>query len=153
MQQTYGRTPMPKFGFNKVANWNHTSAWVFFCKFAAYFQNTFFYEDTWVAASERYLCNEVRSLQLFPTIWKLNKNKELTMSTQKITAWGPWGSFTYLANIPVRYVTALITNTFLIKKWKCTRKLRGVSMFKPKYLLEMNWSIKVCTEQKNEVFH
>ena len=99
MQQTYGRIPMPKCGFNKVANWNHTSAWVFFCKFAAYFQNTFFYEDTWVAASERYLCNEVHSLQPFPTIWKLNKNKELTMSTQKITVWGPWGSFTYLASI------------------------------------------------------
>ena len=44
MQQTYRRTPMPKCDFNKVANqlyWNHTSVWVFSCKFAAYFQNTF----------------------------------------------------------------------------------------------------------------
>ena len=44
MQQIYWRTPMPKCGFNKVAKqlyWNHTSAWVFSCKFAAYFQNTF----------------------------------------------------------------------------------------------------------------
>ena len=24
--------------------WNHTSAWLFSCKFAAYFQNTFFQE-------------------------------------------------------------------------------------------------------------
>ena len=35
---------MPKCDFNKVAlqlYWNHTSAWVFSCKFAAYFQNTF----------------------------------------------------------------------------------------------------------------
>ena len=34
MQQIYMRTPMPKCDFN-------TSAWVFSCKFAAYFQNTF----------------------------------------------------------------------------------------------------------------
>ena len=43
MQQVYSRTHMPKSDFNKVAlqlYWNHTSAWVFFCKFAAYFQNT-----------------------------------------------------------------------------------------------------------------
>ena len=35
---------MSKCGFNKVGKelyWNHTSAWVFSCKFAAYFQNTF----------------------------------------------------------------------------------------------------------------
>ena len=33
------KTPMPKFDFNKVAKqlyWNHTSAWVFSCKFSAY---------------------------------------------------------------------------------------------------------------------
>ena len=44
MQQIYRRTPMPKCGFNKAANqlyWNHTSAWVFSCKFTVYFQNTF----------------------------------------------------------------------------------------------------------------
>ena len=44
MQKIYRRTPMPKCNFNKVAlqlYWNHTSAWVFSCKFAAYFQNTF----------------------------------------------------------------------------------------------------------------
>ena len=45
MQQIYRRTSMPKCDFNKVAlqfYWNHTSAWVFSCKFAAYFQNNFF---------------------------------------------------------------------------------------------------------------
>ena len=45
MQQIYGRTPMPKCDFNKVAlklYWNRASAWAFSCKFAAYFQNTFF---------------------------------------------------------------------------------------------------------------
>ena len=44
IQQIYRRTAMPKCDFNKVAlqlYWNHTSAWVFPCKFAACFQNTF----------------------------------------------------------------------------------------------------------------
>ena len=39
---------MPNCGFNKVAKqlyWNHTSAWVFSCKFAAYFQNTVSWEE------------------------------------------------------------------------------------------------------------
>ena len=58
LQQTYRRTPKPKSDFNKVAKqlyWSHTSAWVFSCKFAAYFQNTFSWEHLWVAASERCL--------------------------------------------------------------------------------------------------
>ena len=44
MQQIYRRTTMSKWDFNKVAlqlYWNHTLAWVFSCKFAAYFQTTF----------------------------------------------------------------------------------------------------------------
>ena len=43
MQQIYRRTPMSKYDFNKVAlqlYWNRTSAWVFSCKIAAYFQST-----------------------------------------------------------------------------------------------------------------
>ena len=36
MQQIYRRTPMPKQLY-----WNRISAWVFCCKFSAYFQNTF----------------------------------------------------------------------------------------------------------------
>ena len=45
LKQVYKRTPMPKCDFNKV--WSKTSlkshfgTWVFCCKFAAYFQNTF----------------------------------------------------------------------------------------------------------------
>ena len=36
------RKPMPKCNFNKVATlMKYTSAWVFSCKFAAYFQNIF----------------------------------------------------------------------------------------------------------------
>ena len=37
--------------FLKQLYWNHTSAWVFSCKFAAYFQNTFYYEHLWTSAS------------------------------------------------------------------------------------------------------
>ena len=54
MQQIYRRTPMPKCDFNKVAlqfSWNRTSIWVFSCKFAAYFQNTFSIKHLWRAAS------------------------------------------------------------------------------------------------------
>ena len=54
MQQTYRRTPMPNCDFNRVAlqlYWNHTSVWVFSCKFAAYFQNIFPYEHLCRATS------------------------------------------------------------------------------------------------------
>ena len=42
MQRIYRRSPMLKCDFNKVAfqlYWNCTSAWLFSCKFAAYFSN------------------------------------------------------------------------------------------------------------------
>ena len=55
MKQIYRRTPLPKYDFNKVAlqlYWNRTSAWVFSCKFAAYFQNTFSQEHLWRATSD-----------------------------------------------------------------------------------------------------
>ena len=55
MQQIYMRAPMPKSDFNNVAKqlyWNHTSTWVFSCKFAAYFQNKFSYEHLLVSVSE-----------------------------------------------------------------------------------------------------
>ena len=44
MQQIYRRIPIPKCDFNKVASqlyWNRILAWLFSCKFAANFQNTF----------------------------------------------------------------------------------------------------------------
>ena len=57
MQQIYRRAPMSKCDFNKVTKqpyWNYTPAWLFFCKFTAYYQNTFSYEHLRVAASETY---------------------------------------------------------------------------------------------------
>ena len=50
MKQIYRRTPMSKCDFNKVAKqiyWNHTLPWVFYGKFATYFQNTFSQEYLW----------------------------------------------------------------------------------------------------------
>ena len=38
--------------YRKTLYWNRTSAWVFCCKFAAYFQNTFSPEHLLMAASE-----------------------------------------------------------------------------------------------------
>ena len=50
MQQIYRRLPLSECDFNKVAKelyWNRTSAWVFSCKFPAYFQNNFFENTLW----------------------------------------------------------------------------------------------------------
>ena len=47
---------MPKCDLNKVVKQlylNRTVVWVFSCKFAAYFQNTFSQEHLWMAASVR----------------------------------------------------------------------------------------------------
>ena len=49
---------MPKFDLNKVGKqlfWNHTSAWMFSCKFAAYFWNTLSLEYLWTADYGRHL--------------------------------------------------------------------------------------------------
>ena len=54
VQQMYRRTPMLISNFNKVAKqlyWNHILAWVFSCIFAAYFQNTFFWQHLCMAVS------------------------------------------------------------------------------------------------------
>ena len=54
MQQIYKSTPMPKYDSNKVAlqlSWSNTSALVFSCKFAAYYQNIFSTEHRWTTAS------------------------------------------------------------------------------------------------------
>ena len=50
---------MTKCDFNKAdlhLHRNRTSAWVFSCKFSAYFQNTFLSEQIWRAAFGK-LCN------------------------------------------------------------------------------------------------
>ena len=72
MHQIYRRTPMPKSDFNKVALQlyeNHTSTWVFSCKFVACFQNTFSQEHFWKTASNccdqlRYKLDQIRQIRL-----------------------------------------------------------------------------------------
>ena len=69
MQQTYNRTSMLKWAFNKVAlqlYWNHTSAWLFSFKFAAHFQNPFLLEHLWRAAFIDWCVFEVRVTILNP---------------------------------------------------------------------------------------
>ena len=64
-QPIYRKTPMPKCDFNKVAlqlYWNHTSAWVFSCRFAAYFQNTFSWEFIWRTASRQLIHRAINHL-------------------------------------------------------------------------------------------
>ena len=63
VQKILRRTPMPKCDFSKIAKqlyWNLTSAWVFSCKFAAYFQNTFVWDHLWVATSEKPYLNSIK---------------------------------------------------------------------------------------------
>ena len=66
MQQIYRRTSMLKGDFNNVAKqlyWNHTSASVFSCKFAAYFQNTSFIrtppEDCFCLLQKTHIINQI----------------------------------------------------------------------------------------------
>ena len=87
MQQICRRTPMSKCDFNKVAKqlyWNHTSAWVFSCKFAAYLQSTFSKEHLWVVASVlisncliQETINTLLKLQYYDII--INLNEVLTL--------------------------------------------------------------------------
>ena len=69
MQQIYKRAPMTKRDF--------TSAWMFSCKFTAYFQNTFSYEHLLVAASEHW---NVYCLQLYSSILNFSINITLKLA-------------------------------------------------------------------------
>ena len=64
-----------KCDFNKIAKqlyWNHTSAWVFSCKFAAYFENIFSYENLWATASEYFSTKGFLKTTLSHISWVLN---------------------------------------------------------------------------------
>ena len=73
--KVYRRTSMLKWDFNKVAlqlNWNHTSASVFSCKFAAYFQSMLLQEHLWRAASGPCYCLVSISNKLKTCVLKMN---------------------------------------------------------------------------------
>ena len=59
--------------------WNCTSAWVFSCKFASYFQNTFSKEHLWVTAS-KYYCSLIVYRDIYYLL--LDENKVLSTSCQ-----------------------------------------------------------------------
>ena len=74
--QIYRRTLMPKCDFNKVTSqlyWNHTSVWVFSCKFAAYFQDKCLQEHPWRTASE-WVYSRVPNKRLLPPACCFFKN-------------------------------------------------------------------------------
>ena len=91
MQQIYRRTPISKWDLNTVAlqrYWNHTSAWVFSCKFASYFQNSFFLEHLWTAASWPKLISNFNELRV------QHKNKNTYFCTVNKPATDNYGSIT-----------------------------------------------------------
>ena len=70
MQQIYRKIPMQKCEFSKVADqiyWNHTSIWVFSCKFAAYLQKSCFDKTLWATTSANFhsTCLPYFSIQIY----------------------------------------------------------------------------------------
>ena len=101
MQQIYRKTPMPKCDFNKVDlqfYWNHTSAWVFSSKFAAYFQNTFSEEQVWTAASEEVSDNLGVCVLNRQIAFNRNQNHELDQVIKRTRR-----KFLILCNNPARF--------------------------------------------------
>ena len=71
--------------------WNHTSAWVLSCNFAAYFHNIFFWEHFWTADSKATQSEAVKNVGLqriffcnvtwiLRKVIKLGKTADLTSS-------------------------------------------------------------------------
>ena len=69
------------FCFPKQLYWNHTLAYVFFCKFAAYFQSTFSSEHLWTAASGfsmKWSVLRYRWLRFSKNIWQIFVVKDIS---------------------------------------------------------------------------
>ena len=101
MQQIYRKTPMPKCDFNRVdlqLYWNHTSAWVFSSKSAAYFQSTFSEEQVWTAASEEVSDNLGVCVLNLQIAFNRNQNHELQQVIKRTRR-----KFLILCNNPVRF--------------------------------------------------
>ena len=137
---------MAKNDFNKVTKqlyWNRTSAWVFACKFAAYFQNTFFTEQLWGTTSE----DRVLSLTLLKRdsgtvafLWILQKNLSWKNSIVDVLL----GSKYALAS--VRYLQE-----------KKLKKIQKVINFKvetsgKKFVIVFRGAFKTLSNNKNEDF-
>ena len=70
--QKQPRRGVPRKGVQKICSKftgkHHTSAWVFSCKFTAYFQNTLFIEHLWVAVC---VCSDHFKDDCFDSSWML----------------------------------------------------------------------------------
>ena len=64
--------------------WNQTSAWVFSCKFAAYLQNTFFWEHLWRDDSVLSSCSVLSQLSLLKTLHCWNCRIKVIYGSLKI---------------------------------------------------------------------
>ena len=86
MQQIYRRTPMPKCDFKILAlqlYWNYASSWVFSCKFAAYFQNTFAEEHLRGTASKTYK-EEIQVTESISEKKKNDKRQEKLLHSREL---------------------------------------------------------------------
>ena len=63
--------------------WNHTSAWVFSCEFAAYFQNTFYYSN-FIEITLRYGCSPVNLVHIFRTLFTKNTSERLLLKMEHL---------------------------------------------------------------------
>ena len=121
---------MPKFDFKKVALLC-ISTWVFFCKFGAYFQNTFSLEPLWTALLLSY---QIEPLQ-----------KQLTAEfSQK----GPSQKFAIVLNTPLMQdaiVVFIFIPSYLACLLECERYYRSLflSMIASIKLLQMQSSVGV----------
>ena len=139
---------MPKCDFNKVALqlcWNQTSAWVFSCKFASYFQNIFFQEHLWVAASVLYTYIFNISLNLLrPTFFNIcnlpflrspNIGK-ITVKVGRKTNYFPYFMSFYTNRIAVFNNFFTLIHSQLRDKQNCAR-----DFFPFKYFLKISFSL------------
>ena len=123
MQKILERTPMSKCDFNKVVlqlYWNRTSTWVFSCKFAAYFQNTFSLEHLWRSASVKSLKSWDKSSRF--GAWAGSKN------------WICWYnhllSFYFKLFTVVQFFVVFFLNNYIVDKRNCiSLKFSGQKSF------------------------
>ena len=83
------RIPMMKCDFNKIIlqlYWNHTSAWISSCKFAACFQKTFLWEHVWRAASVKCYC----SVNFIRSNLQVAQNGRFVMKPKYLGDGTPW---------------------------------------------------------------
>ena len=125
MYQIYWWTPMTKCDFDKVAfelYWNHISAWVLSCKFAAYFQDIFLQKHLWRVAFVNMVLFKVRlrmftKLPMSALFYVYNMFRKIENASQNIPSFDLSGlhtdmklhvaSFTFNRHVP----TLLLTHT------------------------------------------